>query len=131
MDPIQTAILFGIWDMLRNSSADTGPRPGESPDRPATAPAPKEYLQVQQRLDRMALVVRAMWTLLAEKAGVTEADLARRITDLDASDGVIDGRVTTPPFRCSCGAMVCRRFNRCLFCGKQYADSQTSPFDTV
>ncbi len=88
-------------------------------------------MQLQERLDRMALVVRAMWTLLAEKAGVTEEDLAKRVTDLDASDGTVDGRVTTRSFRCSCGAMVCRKFNRCLFCGKEYTDARTSAFDTV
>ncbi len=132
MDPIQAAnILFSIWDMLQRGNLEMQPPATGAPEVPTTDSAPRVY-ELQQRMDRMALVARAMWTLLAEKAGLTEEDLAKRITDLDAADGVVDGRVgTPPPVPCSCGAMVSRKFNRCLFCGKQYSGAGTSAFDTV
>jgi len=86
---------------------------------------------IQERTDRLVLVTHAMWSLMSEKMGITEADLLKRLTELDAADGTVDGQVTvtTPPVRCSCGAMVCRKLNRCLFCGKPYQPAST--FDTL
>jgi hypothetical protein len=82
-----------------------------------------ELALAQERLDKLVLLTHAMWTLLSEKSGISEADLIKRVTDLDAQDGSVDGRITRPPVRCSkCSAMVCRKFNRCLFCGQPYAD---------
>jgi hypothetical protein len=76
---------------------------------------------VELRLNRLVLVVHAMWSLLQEKTQLTEADLLKRATELDAQDGTVDGRITRPPVPCSkCGATVCRKFNRCLFCGQEY-----------
>jgi hypothetical protein len=76
------------------------------------------------------LMVHAMWTLLSEKTGLTDAELLKRVTDLDAQDGTIDGRITRPPVRCSkCDAMVSRQFNRCLFCGQEYTGG--SAFETL
>jgi hypothetical protein len=89
----------------------------------ARSSARYELDQSAQRMDRLVLLVHAMWTLLSEKTSVTEADLLKRVTELDAQDGTVDGRVTKPPVRCSkCDAMVSRKFNRCLFCGQEYKE---------
>ena len=134
MDPIQAAnIVLTVWDLLRG----VGEEPGRSPGRPAgiEREAPdafaRDYVATQERMDRLVLVTRAMWTLLSEKMGVTEADLVKRLTELDAADGAADGQVTaaSPPVRCSCGAAICRQMRRCLFCGKPYEDGST--FDTL
>lgn len=82
--------------------------------------ATREFVELSARLDKLVLVTHAMWSTLAEKAGVTDDDLIRRMTEIDAQDGTVDGRVTRQPVRCSCGAMVCHKFSRCLFCGKEY-----------
>jgi hypothetical protein len=80
-----------------------------------------EMAQAQQRADKLVLMVHAIWTLIAEKTGLTEDDLRKRVTELDGQDGTIDGRITRPQVRCSkCDAVVCRKFNRCLFCGQEY-----------
>lgn len=76
-----------------------------------------------ERLDKLTLVTHAMWTLLSERTQITEEDLLRRITEIDARDGTVDGRVARQPVKCSCGAMVCAKFQRCLFCGKDYRGS--------
>ncbi|HEX2339351.1 MAG TPA: hypothetical protein VHI98_02635 [Vicinamibacterales bacterium] len=79
----------------------------------------RELALAQERLDKLVLLTHAMWTLLSEKTGISQVDLIKRVTDLDGQDGTIDGRITRPPVRCSkCGATVCRKFNRCLFCGQ-------------
>ncbi|OHE79756.1 MAG: hypothetical protein A2107_01875 [Verrucomicrobia bacterium GWF2_62_7] len=85
---------------------------------------------LEKRMDKLSLVTRAMWSLLREKTDVVESDLVRRIADLDAMDGQMDGKVTRPPMDCpNCKSMVSRKFNRCLFCG--YVPPEGSPFDSV
>ncbi|MGE5361009.1 MAG: hypothetical protein ACM3NQ_18480 [Bacteroidales bacterium] len=96
---------------------------------PRTEMSGRGVAEVQQRMDRTVLVVHAMWTLLSEKSGITEADLLKRMTELDEADGTADGQVSAPPVRCSCGAMVCRKLARCLYCGKAYDGG--SAFDTL
>ena len=87
-------------------------------------------IPLEKRLDKLSLICQAMWSLLQEKTNLTEADLLKRVTEMDAVDGNIDGKMTKPPVQCSqCGSMVCRKFNRCLFCGAEYTDG--SSFDMV
>ncbi len=127
INPIQAAnIILGLWDLLQG----VGREPTEQGDggivtieqtAAAREAVQHEYPRVQERMDHMALVLRAMWASVCEKTGLTDADLLKKIQELDAADGQVDGRVDIkPPFRCSCGAMVSRRLNRCLFCGKVY-----------
>lgn len=116
-------LLWTLSDSLRQESPEEPPVPGAPPETAVRA-------RVEQRLDQLLLVVQAMWTLLQEKTGVTDAELLARVTQLDALDGMTDGRVTRPPVKCAkCGAAVARKFNRCLFCGEPYAAG--SAFDTV
>ncbi len=84
--------------------------------------ASRQVQDLGERFDKIVIVMHAMWTLLAERTDVSEADLVTRITELDAKDGVVDGRITRRPVKCSCGATVCMKFDRCLFCGKEYDD---------
>jgi hypothetical protein len=85
---------------------------------------------VDERIDRLVLLCSAMWTLLQDKTGVTDKELAARVTELDLRDGKLDGTIKKPPVRCrSCEAMVSREFNRCLFCGAKYEEGDV--FDTV
>jgi len=52
------------------------------------------------------------------------------MNELDMKDGVHDGKYVKPPQDCpKCGSKMCRKFNRCLFCGEPCKDS--SAFDTV
>lgn len=88
------------------------------------------YLPYVKQLDKLGLVCQALWTLVQEKTDLTDKDLLERMTELDLKDGVLDGKQTKPPVECpKCGSMMCRKFNRCLFCGEEYSNG--SAFDTV
>ncbi len=140
MDPLQAAnIALTVWDLLRGVAGDAvsdqppTPTVGNVPAIEPSAPGSveRDYAAAQDRMEKLVLVTHAMWTLLSEKLGVTEADLAKRLAELDAADGVMDGRegaVKEPP-RCSCGAAICRKMRRCLFCGKPYEGG--SAFDAL
>ena len=75
---------------------------------------------VETRLDRALLTMHAMWTLLHDRLGVTDEELAQRVVDLDLSDGILDGKVRRPPLECgSCHRTIPSRFPRCLYCGAE------------
>lgn len=83
-----------------------------------------------EHLDRLLLICQAMWELIKEKTDLKDEDLLKMVTELDLRDGKPDRRYTNPPVDCpKCGAKICRKFNRCLFCGHEY--SEGSAFDMV
>ena len=82
----------------------------------------REILEIHDRVDRLILVVDAMWSLL-EEAGYSDEQLRERIAAIDAADGVEDGRRTALPSSCrSCGAKVAAGLASCQFCGAALPD---------
>jgi hypothetical protein len=74
--------------------------------------------RIEARLDQLTLINMALWSLLKERTGLTEEDLARRMQEIDLSDGQLDGKVRVPVTSCPrCQRAVSRKHNRCLFCG--------------
>lgn len=128
IDPKLLNLFTLFWSFYQDHEQDQAAL--DSPPVPGATAEAVGTTRVEQRVDQLLLVVQAMWTLLQEKTGLTDAELMARVTELDARDGTADGRVTRPPVKCAkCGAMVARKFNRCLFCGEPYAAG--SAFDTV
>ena len=130
MVPIDPRLLnlFTLFLSFYQDQAQEDSSPSVSTS--TTAAEPSAASRVEQRVDQLLLVVQAMWTLIQEKTGLTDAELLARMTELDARDGTAAGHVRRPPVKCAkCGAMVARKFNRCLFCGDPYAAG--SAFDTV
>ncbi len=71
------------------------------------------------RVDRLTLVVQAMWALL-EEDGRTQDDLLAKIQELDAADGTEDGKRTPLPRTCpGCQAKVGHGLSVCQFCGTE------------
>jgi hypothetical protein len=88
------------------------------------------YAPHVKHLDKLGLICQAMWTLIKEKTDLTDEDLLKMVTELDLKDGKLDGKYTKPPVDCpNCDAKICKKFNRCLFCGEEYTEG--SAFDTV
>lgn len=132
MSPIDPKLLnlFTLFWSLSQSDLTAEDPSTESRPVPGAQPEVAGVRRIDERVDQMLLVVQAMWTLLQEKTGLTDAELRARVTQLDAQDGTTDGRVTRPPVKCrKCGAAVSRKFNRCLFCGEPYTEG--SEFDTI
>lgn len=89
-------------------------------------------IDVDERVDRLVLLLEAMWSLMREQ-GFSDADLAARLMELDQSDGSIDGRRTIPPATCrSCGSKVAAGLTACQFCGTALpAEEETTPFQSL
>jgi hypothetical protein len=81
-----------------------------------------EFHDINQRVDRLILVVDAMWSLLKD-SGWTDEQLRARLEELDLADGVADGRRTPKPAACGgCGSMVEVGRSTCAFCGVAVSD---------
>jgi len=90
----------------------------------------EHVLDVDERVDRLLLVVAAMWSLL-EETGLTEEQLATRMTELDAADGRTDGKLTPATVTCAnCGAAVAGELPACQFCGTP-VPGERDPFASI
>ena len=79
-----------------------------------------ELEMLAERLDKLILINMAMWSLIQEKTGLTEEDLAGRMQEIDLKDGVADAKITRTVKQCgNCGRTISKRHNKCLFCGSQ------------
>ena len=87
---------------------------------------------VDERIDRLLLLVEAMWALLKEQ-GFSDEELADKLAELDAVDGTGDGRHTPKPSDCgACGSKVAAGLRACQFCGTALPQtSAPTPFDSL
>lgn len=83
------------------------------------AASPTAKIQaLDDRIDRLMLVVEGMWSLL-EESGYTPEQLVERIEALDAGDGQLDGHSARSSGRCKqCRAVLGRGLSNCQFCGE-------------
>lgn len=81
------------------------------------------------RVDRLVMVVEAMWSLL-EESGYTKEQLDERIKEMDRLDGTEDGRAIRSRIRCpECDSVVMEGLGRCQICGTEVGEE--SPFADI
>lgn len=77
----------------------------------------------EARLDTMALTIMAMWSILQDRFGVNEADLVKRMQEIDLRDGKLDGKVAPTSSSCGkCSRVMSSRYKRCIYCGGESLD---------
>ncbi|MGI9665714.1 MAG: hypothetical protein ACR2N2_01255 [Acidimicrobiia bacterium] len=90
-----------------------------------------DIIDLNERVDRLILVIDAMWSLL-EESGYTDEQLIARIQHIDEQDGQLDGRRTPLASDCSkCGAKVAPGLDACQFCGAAIAATKPDPLGSV
>ena len=94
----------------------------------AASEARREVDLLKADLERLFMLVEALWMLLKEQHGYTEEDLVRKIQEVDLRDGKLDGRVARePPKVCpKCNRALIRNQSKCLYCG---AEILPGPFE--
>jgi hypothetical protein len=87
---------------------------------------------LNDRVDRLILVVDAMWSLL-EEGGFSDVQLRRRIAEIDRQDGKEDGKRRDLAATCtSCGSKVPVGRATCQFCGADAPiDEDQSPLSGI
>ncbi len=76
--------------------------------------------KANRNIERLYMVVQAMWELLAEKTGLTHADLDAKVKEIDLRDGRLDGKDSTQTIPCvckQCGRTILSGLTSCTWCG--------------
>jgi len=82
--------------------------------------AARQAASVEQRIDKLALVCMAMWSLLREQTDLTEEDLLARVREIDLQDGREDGKAARQVAKCpQCNRTMSPRHERCMWCGAE------------
>jgi len=126
---VEIMVDFLTGYVLGERSASRAAALSRSAGGAAGAQITGELADLDQRIDRLLLVVDALWSILRER-GYTDEDLAHRISQIDSQDGTIDGARTPRPRPCpNCQSMVEPGRARCAFCGADVAGS--GPLDRI
>jgi len=114
--------------MIFQPSVNPGPDPVARGARSAAREAQTEVEALRFDIERLLLINEALWSILKEKTDLQDADLIRRIADIDLADGKLDGRkAKSPPRPCPhCQRVLAKHRPRCLFCGKPV---EAAPFE--
>jgi hypothetical protein len=121
-----------IEDVLFSSAVhllDTQNRDGgESGSRAATdVRTQNEFIQCD--VEKLFMLTEALWTILKEKHGCTDAELVQRVQEIDLRDGKLDGKVAKVNPDCpKCGRKLMGKRPVCLYCGAEVARVDLQPF---
>jgi hypothetical protein len=78
----------------------------------------------KQELEELTLACQAMWELLRDHLGLTDAQLKARMLEIDARDGTIDGKIGAELVDCPhCGKKASTVKPNCVYCGHQIPSS--------
>ena len=101
---------------------------GESFSRSATdVRAQNEIIQCD--VEKLFMLTEALWTILKEKHGCTDAELVQRVQEIDLRDGKLDGKVAKVNPDCpKCSRKLMGKRPVCLYCGAEVARVDLPPF---
>lgn len=86
---------------------------------------------LDERLDKLAMIVRAIWALL-EGQGLTADQLIAKLEEIDLLDGVVDDQVRPRLVDCpSCQSKVAVGLQACQFCGTKVRTEAGHPLSQV
>lgn len=89
----------------------------------------EDYAYLEQRVEKLTLICRAMWELLSKSQHWDDRKLLDLVKDIDGRDGKVDGKIGANVIKCpECGHAVNRRHPRCVYCGlRGFADDPFTP----
>ena len=115
MEPPQPS----AWDWL---AIDRAPQPPDLSQIGSPEALTAYLVGVEERMQRLALIVEAMRQSLATGGLLTPAQLLQKVAELDLSDGVADGRNVAPVLQV-CGKCGCSQTGRHRFCVRCGSDA--------
>lgn len=110
-----------IWDLFEQAELDSAAWSNDIARRDASQTADRlhtEVLRLEAKIDGLALVCQALWELVRQETGLQDADIAKKVAEVDLRDGKRDGRIMAKPVSCAkCGRPTPTRQRTCIFCG--------------
>jgi len=86
---------------------------------------------LDERLDRLVMILRAMWALMEEQ-GMTPEQLMAKIEEIDLQDGIADGQVRPELAECpSCQSKVAPGLRACQLCGTEVRPDTGHPLGHI
>lgn len=79
--------------------------------------AEADIASMGRKMDRLALVCRAMWSLIQTRTSLTEQDLMKEVGRLDLLDGRADGKASETIKCPHCGTVLGAKETTCYRCG--------------
>jgi hypothetical protein len=71
--------------------------------------------ELQQRIDKQAVLMRAFFALVADRVAISEADLLERFREFALEKAI------TPAKRCNqCGRTINLKYNKCYYCDEPH-----------
>ena len=69
---------------------------------------------------RLSLLNQALWEILRDKLGMSDADLEQMAAEIDIRDGRSDGKISAVPVKCpSCERIINSKRLRCMYCSQE------------
>ncbi len=119
-----------MWNSYTESAAARQARESARQARDVSREAAIASRLIEDRIDRLSLICRAMWEFLQERTDLTEEQLMAKVQEIDLRDGAADGKLDAKPTACpACARPLSRRHIRCLYCGAEVQGN--SAFDTL
>ena len=75
--------------------------------------------KLEGQVAKLTLVSHALFELMAERSGITEADLIAKVSEIDAREQATaaPGKPESPEFCEQCGRSYSKRHHHCFYCG--------------
>ena len=95
-----------------------------------TNPVLDERHLLEQRIDKLMLITRALWELLQQESKLEEHHLVAKLAEIDLRDGDLDHQLRQPVLDCpNCGRKLNAHNRHCIYCGFQ--DFPHDAFDLI
>lgn len=124
---------MNITDLLfkRNATREREGKQADDLSRNRTSDQLHEdYIHLEHRVEKLALISRALWEILSEDKGISEEDLLARVTEIDLRNGHLDGRLVPKVIECpECHHKMSSRHDHCIYCGS--TSYQRDIFDEI
>jgi hypothetical protein len=118
-----------LWELRQSAQVAAARSVATSPNYNARELA--RYCEfLEERIDKLTLLCRAMWGFLQEAADLSEAELAEKVKEIDLLDGKLDGKLGKTAVQCpQCNKVMAPRHKQCIWCGAERQGE--SAFDEV
>lgn len=113
--------MAGLWfgNVMGDNAGDTMMTRGAAQRAVEQATEAKsQTVDLRRQVERLSLLNQALWELLRDRLGMTDAELEAKAAEVDLRDNQADGRITAHAVRCpKCGRVNNSRHAKCLYCG--------------
>src|SRR5262245_5168357 len=112
-------LLIDIWQQRKIAEAQRA----ASAAVDSAKETKEDARSLKNKIDALALANQALFEILAERIGLKEEEVVRRMMAIDQRDGKKDGKMGGAPVPCrKCGRTTNTVQKYCIYCGEPVVD---------